>query len=63
MKTKIEKRGGQRDGAGRKPTGLPKTEVLNTRCAKEVRARLEKYAEQHGCPLAQALEDIVLARS
>lgn len=54
-------RGGRREGAGRKCSGLPKTEILNTRCAKEVRARLDEYSKQHGCPLAQALEDIVLS--
>lgn len=61
QKPKKNRHGGYREGAGRKPAGAPKTEVLNTRCTKVVRERLEAYAKKHGCPLAQAIEDIVLA--
>lgn len=58
-KEKQENRGGYREGAGRKPSEVKRSNIT-VRLSPEGRAALERYAKLHGLSLGQAIETVFL---
>lgn len=53
-------RGGKREGAGRKPSGLPKTKSINFRVAPQTYEAMVAEAARRKTTITQLIEDIFL---
>ena len=55
------KHGGKREGAGRKPSGLPKTKSINFRVAPQTYEAMIAEAARRKTTITQMIEDIFLS--
>lgn len=56
---KIEKRGGKREGAGRKPMENPRNIRVSYKISQKAMEGLSKYAEQNGTSKNDALNQLL----
>ena len=58
------KRGGKRDGAGRKPVGeQPKTATIAIRTTEQTKQLIKDEAKKRGVSISQMVEDLVTEKA